>query len=160
MFNNWPSGTNREILMCDICQLPLCKYSHHGHQVTNMMSLNAELRRNVHDGFLRDYKDQFQATIKEQVMFSSCGPDLSNCVVFLQPCTPVRWGGCRFGMEGQWAIKCHQEDTEWGEDAKTQCKIEGISFYSSWGSSILRTYLSISTNFNQLCAIACLKFSL
>lgn len=153
--NNWPSGTNREILMCDICQLPLCKYSHHGHQVTNIMSLNAELRRNVHDRFLRDCKGQFQATIKGQVMFSSCGPNVSNCVF-----SPALYSSQVRRLERQWWIKCHQEDPEWGEDAKTQCKIEGMSFCSSWESSILRTYLSISTNFHQLCAFACLKFSL
>ena len=56
ILNNWLSKQNKKTthLICSSCQFPWCKYSHHGQfQATDVMSLNVNLRRDVHNGLLR-----------------------------------------------------------------------------------------------------------
>ena len=49
----WPQAIwkneHKTALLCSVCQLPWCKYSHRGwFHATNVMSLNSELERDVH----------------------------------------------------------------------------------------------------------------
>lgn len=60
MFNSWhPKGQRG--LICSICQFPSCKYSHHDRlQATSVMSLNMEMKQEVHHQISEAGPSQFQ----------------------------------------------------------------------------------------------------